>query len=230
MTLAEITTIVIAIGSLSGIILYLLNRKLAEKSTTTSINKTNKEIEQIEQDVESKHALQVKQWLEDLQEIQEKHEHEIEKRDEMYVTLRQEKDALTIESLAYKWKLEQCGRAHRRLFTDIHIPYWECSEDGKLVYANGAWLKLFGLTKDEAMGEGWLKSVTPEDRDRILVEWYSKVVDETDGDIDFSIQNPVTKEIKELMAVYTVKFGADSHIYKIIGITIAKDSSLLTKI
>jgi PAS domain-containing protein len=229
MTFTDIILLLGALGSVSGLLLYLLNKRTSDKSAMASINKTNKEVEQIELDVESKYALQVKKWLDDLEEVKDKHEKELQKKELIIENLATTYKILTSESDVFRWKLEQCGRAHRRLFSDIHMPYWECSQDGKLIYANGAWLRLFGLTQEEALGEGWLRSVPEGDKKRILAEWYSKVIDQFDGEMEFTIVNPITKETKNLKAIYTVKFGIDSKAYKIIGITLNKDSMWLTK-
>lgn len=219
MTLSEFIALLASVGAASGLITYLFQRKMNENLSAVSIIKTRKEIEQLEQEIESKYAQQVKIWLDDLHLVKEKHDKELEKKNEIILTL-QDARLLAIEEIAsLRLKVGQCGRAHRRLFVEMGIPYWECAKDGTLIYANGAWLHLFGLSTEEAMGEGWLKSVPPDDRKRLLVDWYSKVIDESDGQLVFQVTNPITKEIKSVKAIYAVKFDSDGDVYKIIGTT-----------
>lgn len=43
---------------------------------------------------------------------------------------------------------------------------WRAGPDGRIDFVNAAWLELTGTTADGAVGDGWLTSVHPEDRDR----------------------------------------------------------------
>lgn len=227
MTLTEffglISGIIVALGGLSALIIYFGNRKQNIQTVQSEITKREKEVEQIEQEIEDKHALQTKQWYDDLQEIKQKHDLELEKKDQLILDLQDSRITLVAELTAATLKLGQCGRAHRRLITALNIPYWECDHDGKLMFANGPWLKMFGLSKDEALGEGWLKAIPEDKKQELLVEWYSRVVDETDGKISFTIKNAVTGETTEAQAIYAVKFDTHSEVYKIIGVTINLD-------
>jgi hypothetical protein len=44
--------------------------------------------------------------------------------------------------------------------------------DGQTIYANPAYLRILGLSADEALGLGWIKAIHPEDRDVVAVEWH----------------------------------------------------------
>ncbi len=43
--------------------------------------------------------------------------------------------------------------------------------EGSYTYVNDRWCQMTGLTPEEAMGDGWLKTLHPDDRARIAVEW-----------------------------------------------------------
>lgn len=220
MTLTDLIALIAASGTLSGVILYVLQKWFPTRALSASVIKTQKEIEQIEQEVESKYALQVKKWLDDLQEIKDKNEEALAKKDATISTLQDERVIHLNEITVLRLKLGQCGKAHRRLFTRIHVPYWECDHDGKLIYANGAWLTLFGIEESRAIGEGWLTSIREEDKKRLLVDWYSRVVDESDGELEFTVKNAITGTETKVKAIYAVKFNEESEVYKIIGVTI----------
>ncbi|KAI1385947.1 uncharacterized protein F4822DRAFT_358381 [Hypoxylon trugodes] len=51
---------------------------------------------------------------------------------------------------------------------------------GKILYANDAWYKFFGLSPAEQENLSWLDSVVPEDVN-LLLEWQKKVLDEKKG-------------------------------------------------
>jgi PAS domain S-box-containing protein len=47
---------------------------------------------------------------------------------------------------------------------------------GGITYANRAWLDVAGLTLEQALGDGWIPAVHPEDLDRLRAEWRSTVL------------------------------------------------------
>lgn len=47
--------------------------------------------------------------------------------------------------------------------TDVH---------GDCLYANARWCELTGLSLEVAQGKGWVSALHPDDRDRIVAEWY----------------------------------------------------------
>jgi len=43
---------------------------------------------------------------------------------------------------------------------------------GDCLYVNERWCEMAGISADEALGEGWVRGLHPEDRDRVAAEWY----------------------------------------------------------
>ncbi|MEG4814104.1 EAL domain-containing protein [Microcoleus sp. K5-D4] len=48
---------------------------------------------------------------------------------------------------------------------------------GDCLYVNERFLEMAGLTAPKALGEGWAQSLHPEDRERVLSQWYRAVTD-----------------------------------------------------
>lgn len=46
--------------------------------------------------------------------------------------------------------------------------------EGRCTYTNPRFQAICGLTMDECLGEGWLQSVHPEDRDFVMAEWLAR--------------------------------------------------------
>jgi PAS domain S-box-containing protein len=46
---------------------------------------------------------------------------------------------------------------------------------GDCTYVNPAWLRIAGITSNEARGHGWGRAIHPDDRERVLGEWYAAV-------------------------------------------------------
>jgi PAS domain S-box-containing protein len=52
---------------------------------------------------------------------------------------------------------------------------YQTDGDGNCVYANEEWLRMAGMTFDEAKGEGWIKGIYSEDHERIRQGWYDMI-------------------------------------------------------
>ncbi|MBD1930958.1 MULTISPECIES: PAS domain-containing sensor histidine kinase [Cyanophyceae] len=48
---------------------------------------------------------------------------------------------------------------------------------GNSVYANQQWREITGLTKEGTLGDGWIKALHPDDRDRVYSQWHQAVTD-----------------------------------------------------
>jgi diguanylate cyclase (GGDEF)-like protein/PAS domain S-box-containing protein len=48
--------------------------------------------------------------------------------------------------------------------------------EGNCLYVNERWRELTGLTLAEALGQGWIKAIHPDDHSRMLVEWHQAIV------------------------------------------------------
>jgi PAS domain S-box-containing protein len=57
------------------------------------------------------------------------------------------------------------------------IPVGVCVADGqgRCQYANERWLSIAGMALDEALGDGWVNYLHPDDQERIVAAWYGTV-------------------------------------------------------
>ncbi|NJR72864.1 MAG: PAS domain-containing protein [Scytonema sp. CRU_2_7] len=52
------------------------------------------------------------------------------------------------------------------------VSIFRTDESGHCLYVNSRWSEMTGLTSAEAIGEGWTRTLHPQDRDRVFAEWY----------------------------------------------------------
>jgi PAS domain-containing protein len=206
-------------GGIYAIILHFLNRRNTDKITDATVSKAEAERKQIEQDVESQYIKQLEQWLVDLNTIKSKHEEEIVKKDSEIVALHKQHLETLKELEEQSYQKGRIYNAIHKVLIGIDIPYWECDKNGNLIYANGAWLKLFGLTFAQATGDGWQNAIPIKDRKSLLLTWNSVVVDQTDININFTIQNNITGEMIKARSIYAVVHNKEGTTEKIIGVT-----------
>ena len=53
--------------------------------------------------------------------------------------------------------------------------------DGRCTFVNERWCELTGLSQDEALGDGWIAALHPDDRERVLAEWAAAADAERDS-------------------------------------------------
>ena len=70
-------------------------------------------------------------------------------------------------------------RLFQSLATSSPVGIFRTDAEGLTTYVNPKWCQLSGLARTDAMGNGWLKAVPPEDRERLGLHWQNSV--ETKG-------------------------------------------------
>lgn len=80
-------------------------------------------------------------------------------------------------------QMENALRASEERFQSLvslaPIGIYLTDADGKCLYANKQWCEMSGLSQEEAFGDGWVKGIHPEDRERVISAWQEMV--ESDG-------------------------------------------------
>jgi PAS domain S-box-containing protein len=63
----------------------------------------------------------------------------------------------------------------RTLTKTAPVGIFETDAEGVTTYVNETWLEFTGLTLDEALGEGWLKVIHPDDRKKLITAWRERL-------------------------------------------------------
>ncbi|AXT59993.1 PAS domain S-box protein [Aquimarina sp. AD10] len=95
-------------------------------------------------------------------------------------------------SLTYKQKFEVAEKAvqltenrYHTLTNLIPVGVFMTKADGKTTFVNAKWCDLSGLTQEEALNDGWLNAVHPEDRIRLKKGWYDDAEKRKDSDAEY---------------------------------------------
>ena len=70
------------------------------------------------------------------------------------------------------------------------VGIFQTDQEGKGLYTNDRWREMSGLTAEEALGDGWLQAIHPEDRQRIATEWTDVVRKGLHGKAEFRFLRP----------------------------------------
>lgn len=52
------------------------------------------------------------------------------------------------------------------------VGIFQTDGEGNFLYVNERWCEIAGLVQADALGQGWARSMHPDDRDRVLTEWH----------------------------------------------------------
>lgn len=72
---------------------------------------------------------------------------------------------------------------------------YEADHEGKCVWVNRKWTEIAGLLPEEALGNGWVTAIHPEDRDKVFTEWTNSIKAERDFDLVYRFKNRHTGKI-----------------------------------
>ncbi len=150
--------------------------------------------------------------------------------------------------------LEENEKRFRLLADNAPVGIFETDANGRTTYVNKRWLEITGLDSKIAFGDGWVKALHPEDRDKVILSWHNAVYDRKEFSMEFRFLNPrngvrwvITKavqvvdldgeivgfigtmsDVSELKEIYN-KLTASEELYKLLS-TNAKDLITLHKI
>ena len=62
----------------------------------------------------------------------------------------------------------------RTLTVNAPVGIFQTDANGKTIYVNETWLQYTGLRFNEAIGDGWVQAVHPDDREMLVKEWETK--------------------------------------------------------
>jgi PAS domain S-box-containing protein len=65
---------------------------------------------------------------------------------------------------------------------------WAASPQGELTFVGERWISLHGRPREGALGESWLESVFPGDRERVLARWAESLASGEEYDIQFRVR------------------------------------------
>lgn len=80
-------------------------------------------------------------------------------------------------------------------FEDILIGSYETDKDGRCTNVDTTYQRITGRGKDESLGQGWINSIHPEDRDKVLHVWEDSVKRRIDFRCEYRFMKPSGKVV-----------------------------------
>ncbi len=96
--------------------------------------------------------------------------------------------------LAEKRKIEaaliESQNRYITLAAAVPVGIFRTDTEGNCIYVNTSWCSMTGLTPSEAIGGGWTQAIHPQDRDKIVSEWYFVVHENRPFQLEYRYQRP----------------------------------------
>lgn len=72
-------------------------------------------------------------------------------------------------------KLTNSELLFTRLTANAPVGIFQTDLNGNFTYVNEEWIKYAGISFADAMGDGWINAIHPEDEGRVLIEWQNAI-------------------------------------------------------
>jgi diguanylate cyclase (GGDEF)-like protein/PAS domain S-box-containing protein len=108
----------------------------------------------------------------------------------------QQREALRLLSIVAVQSLESRRMARafiasetrfRTLSESSPLGVFATDDSGRCTYTNARWQAIFGMTQAQALGEGWSRTLHPEDRVAVFAEWQRTAALKLDFDMEFRV-------------------------------------------
>ena len=87
-------------------------------------------------------------------------------------------------------KLADSERRFRALSSSSPVGIFETDTAGLCVYTNSRWQSITGMSGEDALGEGWVKTLHPADAEAVIGAWGEAIRDNHDFEMEFRIRTP----------------------------------------
>ncbi len=91
---------------------------------------------------------------------------------------------------AVNTELKESEQRFRSLSASSPVGIFLTDVEGRCTYANPRFQAICGFTFEQSLGEGWMESVHPDDRDRVMAYWRAWILTKCDHSDEFRIQTP----------------------------------------
>ncbi|MBE9214153.1 PAS domain S-box protein [Plectonema cf. radiosum LEGE 06105] len=111
-------------------------------------------------------------------------------------------DLLALSKVINTTPAEDCFRL---LINHVPVGIFQTDNQGKCLFVNPRWLEITGISSEEAMGEGWAKTLHPEDKEEVFCQWYDAAAQGREFAMEYRFCTPsgkVTWVFGNAVAIY----------------------------
>jgi len=117
-------------------------------------------------------------------------ERRVEERTSELMITNQDLQATLLERQQAEVFLKESELRFRSLNESSPVGVFQTDLDGKCLYTNTCWQEIAGLTLEESLGDGWMKTIHPDDRQMVVEEWHRSVQEKREFFQEFRFLTP----------------------------------------
>lgn len=87
-------------------------------------------------------------------------------------------------------QLQESEQSYESLAKAVPVGIFRTDAAGHCLYVNERWCQIAGISAETATQRGWEHALHPEDRDRVIAEWYCAVQAQREFKLEFRFQAP----------------------------------------
>ncbi|MFB2972959.1 PAS domain S-box protein [Aerosakkonema sp. BLCC-F183] len=91
--------------------------------------------------------------------------------------------------------LKESEERYRVLVSHAPVGIFQTDAEGKCVYVNPRWTEMTGLSLSEALGEGWVQALHPDDREQIFAEWVQATAEKRLFNLEYRFRKQTGVEV-----------------------------------
>ena len=133
-------------------------------------------------------------------------------------------DALSALVKVRTEELEESREMYKILAKASPVGLFRTNIDGKCEYVNAKWCKISGLSREEALDNGWMDAIHDDDREMVVMEWKQCVKKGEEFLLEYRIKDPNGKITWVLGQANLINGGGKGHVGTITDITHKKEA------
>ncbi len=128
-------------------------------------------------------------------------------------------------------ELEKSERRFRELAMGAPVGIYRCDVNAKCTFANQEWCQLADMSRDEALGGGWVRAIHPEDRARCQQMWREAAEQGIEWECEFRFlhRDGTVRWAYSRATIVVADFGARERVGMTIDITERKQAEASLK-
>lgn len=133
-------------------------------------------------------------------------------------TTRQSIEELVAERTS---QLDASENRYRVLCETAPLGIYQATPDGKCIYINTHFANIFGLTYEQALGDGWSHTVHPDHLEAVAAAWQGAVAGNGNFDFQFRISSAETRWVRSMASrVVSVNDGVETYVGTVEDVTV----------
>ena len=105
----------------------------------------------------------------------------------------------------------------KRLSNLAPVGVYLTDPDGKCIYVNEKWLAMAGITFKDALGDGWMEGIHPDDRSEVFASWNKMVQSMGEWGLEYRFLNRQTNKTSWVYGTATTILDSSDRVIGYIG-------------